>query len=117
MHSRSWVVSRIALVLSIAALGVTAIGATPQSQRAMSTPAILTTAPQSPEATTKAQTLAINGKEFQEGLSLTIHDPAGGTVVIRDKAILARDSTSFTVSATFPTSGAYSLVVSNPDGG
>ena len=115
MHSRSWLGSRIALILTIAAVAVASTSA--MQQHPTSTPTIMSTAPQSPAAGPKAQIVTINGKEFMEGLTLAIHDPAGGTVVLRDKSILARQATSFQVSAVFATSGNYSLVVTNPDGG
>lgn len=117
MHSRSWLGSRIALILTAAAIVATVPSASAMQQRATSTPAITSTAPATPAAGPKAQTLTITGKEFMAGLSLAIHDPAGGTVVLRDKSILSQQSTSFQVSAVLATSGNYSLVVTNPDGG
>ena len=118
MHSSSWLGSRIALILTAAAIVAAVPSASSAAQqRATSTPAIQSTAPVAPAAGPKAQTLTINGKEFMTGLSLAIHDPAGGTVVLRDKSILQQQSTSFQVSAVLATSGNYSLVVTNPDGG
>jgi hypothetical protein len=103
------------LILTAAAMAVASTSA--MQQRPTSTPTIMSTAPQSPAAGPKAQTLTVNGKDFMPGLSLAIHDPAGGTVVLRDKSILQQQSTSFQVSAVLATSGNYSLVVTNPDGG
>jgi hypothetical protein len=84
---------------------------------APSTPLITGVDPAVPAPGTKPQTLTVTGREFLQGLTLTIADPAGNTAVFEDQAITKRTSSSFQVLVMLNQRGSHSLVVRNTDGG
>jgi hypothetical protein len=83
----------------------------------VSTPDIRSVAPASPARSTRLQRLAISGTDFLEGLTLMMTNPGGQTHRFSGSEILNRRQATFEVDALFDTSGEYSLVVTNTDGG
>lgn len=82
-----------------------------------STPVITSVSPTSPLPGPKPQTLTVNGQDFQPDLSIAVTDPVGQTTIAKGPEIVARQSTSFQFSTTLATSGTYTLVITNKDGG
>src|SRR5262245_41591839 len=80
-------------------------------------PRILSISPPSPAASPTAQLVTITGTGFLPGLSLDVTTPDGNVQNYKGGAIQGTRDMSFQVSLTFPTTGTYSLVVTNPDGG
>ena len=82
-----------------------------------STPEITSVTPAAPSPSPKSQTLTVNGRDFQPGLTLTVADPVGQRTVVQGNEILSRRDTSFQFAIALAMSGSYSLVVTNTDGG
>lgn len=109
---RTWIVGvGLAAALATGVTGVT--GAATER----STPVITAVAPLTPSPSPQAQTVTVNGRDFQPKLSLTVRTPEGGTLQYKDEAIQSQRESSFEVAVIFATPGKYSLVVTNPDGG
>lgn len=79
-------------------------------------PVISSVAPQAPARSATAQVLTISGLNFSDGLSLTVVEPDGRKVSHTGTEIQARRDTSFKVSVKLAAMGAYTLIVTNPDG-
>jgi hypothetical protein len=103
------------LVLAVA---VIALGTARQAggQERLLAPVISSVAPQAPSRSATVQVLTISGVNFSEGLSLTIVEPDGRKQSYAGPAIQARRDTSFKASVTLAALGAYTLIVTNPDG-
>jgi hypothetical protein len=109
--------TRKSVVLAIA-VAVIALG-TVQSTRGQTRvlgPAISAVAPQAPSRSATAQVLTITGVNLWAGLSLTVVEPDGRKVYYTGVAIQERRDTSFKVSVVLASTGAYTLIVTNPDG-
>ena len=85
-------------------------------QPASGAPAIEKVSPESPTRKTEPQTLIVSGRNFAQGLSLSVTDPTGQVAVIKGNAIGTITPTSFEVSLVLDKSGDYSLLVTNPSG-
>jgi hypothetical protein len=88
-----------------------------QERAQQQAPEISAIAPAAPARSNKPQTLTINGKNFQMGLTLNVTQPSGQSLTFRDGDIQARRDTSFQISMLIDQAGAYSFVVTNRDGG
>lgn len=64
----------------------------------------------------KARAITINGRYFQDGLSMNVMTPGGATVEYKGNAIVDRRETSFNAMVTMADAGNYEFVVVNPDG-
>ena len=73
--------------------------------------------PAAPVRSNKPQTLTINGKNFVMGLTLTVMQPSGQSLVFQAADIQARRDTSFQVTMLIDQPGAWSFTVTNRDGG
>ena len=100
-----------AAAVSIAAIALAA------ASPARSTPVILGVAPPAPERSDAMQILTITGRDFQPSLTLGVFSPDGATTEVRGSEIRARTPTSFQVSLRLAVDGAYTLTVTNTDGG
>ena len=105
-------------ILVAIAVAVTALGAARNAdgQERLLAPVISSVAPQAPARRATAQVLTISGANFSNGLSLSVMEPDGRKVSYTGTAIEARRDTSFKVSVILAATGAYTLVVTNPDG-
>jgi len=105
-------------ILVAIAVAVTALGTVRKAdgQERLLAPVISSVAPQAPSRKTTAQELTISGVNFSSGLSLTVVEPDGRKVSYTGTAIQARRDTSFKVSVILVATGAYTLIVTNPDG-
>jgi len=79
-------------------------------------PVISSVTPPAPARSATAQMLTVTGVNFSDGLSLTVVEPDGRKVSHTGTAIQGRRDTSFKVSVTLAAIGAYTLIVTNPDG-
>jgi hypothetical protein len=105
-------------ILLVVAVAVLALGPVRKaaSQERLLGPVISSVAPQAPARSATAQVLTISGVNFSNGLSLTVVEPDGRKVSYTGTEILTRRDTSFKVSVKLAASGAYTLIVTNPDG-
>lgn len=71
--------------------------------------------PASITSSSAPQTIIVAGTNFQNGLKLAVAYGSGGGVTVTSIEATAVTSTSFQASVVFASSGAYSLVASNPD--
>ena len=79
-------------------------------------PEITDVAPQSPAPSRTSQAIVVSGKEFAQGLALSVTGPGGGVADYRGNAITDLRESSFRVSVMLAETGTYRLVVTNPDG-
>ncbi len=63
------------------------------------------------------QVVTVNGTGFESGLTVIMGLPGSGSSTISGSQIQSVTSTSFQMTVTFSTTGTYTLVVNNPDGG
>jgi hypothetical protein len=105
-------------ILVAIAVAVTAIGTVRKAdgQERLLAPVISSVAPQAPLRSAAAQVLTIGGVNFANGLSLTVMEPDGRKQSYTGTTIEARRDTSFRVSVILAATGAYTLIVTNPDG-
>jgi hypothetical protein len=103
----------LAVVMAVIAVGVVQDA---RGQGRLLGPVISAVAPQAPARSATAQALTITGVNFSAGLSLTVVDPDGRKTNHTGAAIQARSATSFKVSVVLAARGAYTLIVTNPDG-
>ena len=104
---------------------IATLGSAPQmadSSRALtpaaaSTPQINAVSPASPAPGPEAQLIRIEGLDFLPGLELGVTGPDGAMLRIGGDEIRARTNTSFQATVTFAIPGAYTLIVTNRDGG
>jgi len=109
--------NKIAVVFFVAAICIAAGAAQPANGQARFLgPVISSIAPQAPPRRAAAQLVTITGVNFHEGLSLTVVEPDGRKLKYAGTAIQTRRDTSFTVSIVLAAQGAYTLIVTNPDG-
>ena len=94
-----------------------AIGAGQAARPGSSTPVIMSVTPATPAPAKDPQILRIGGQGFQARLKLVITTPGGGTIELKDDAILQQRDSGFQVAVLLATAGKYALVVTNPDGG
>jgi len=106
----------LGLVMLIGTRG-SAIGTDQGAPAGRSTPVIMSVVPASPAPAKDPQILRIAGQDFQARLKLVITTPGGGTIELKDDAIMQQRESSFQVAALLTTAGKYALVVTNPDGG
>jgi hypothetical protein len=64
----------------------------------------------------KPRAVTVNGRNFQEGLSMSVTTPGGAVVEYRSNVITDRRDTSFNAMVTLADAGNYEFVVVNPDG-
>jgi len=76
-------------------------------------PAIERIEPDSVPRSTSPQRLAVLGRNFVVGLSVTMTDPTGEVTVVRE-GLSTVSPTAFTLDVTLTVSGEYSLLVTNP---
>jgi hypothetical protein len=105
-------------ILVAIAVAVTALGTARKAdgQERLLGPVISSVAPQAPARSATAQVLSISGANFSDGLSLTVVEPDGRERRYTGTAIQTRRDTSFKVSVVLAATGAYTLIVTNPDG-
>lgn len=63
-----------------------------------------------------SQTLTVTGHEFMDRLTLAVTSPGGAVARYPNNAVTERREASFQAQVMLPEAGAYSLVVTNPDG-
>ena len=107
--------SKTAAILLIATVGL--LPPSLQERTQQQAPEISGVTPAAPARSSKPQTLTVNGKNFMMGLTLTVTRPDGQSTAFKDADIQARRETSFQISMLIDQAGAYSLVVTNRDGG
>lgn len=112
LHPR-WIVG-LGLAAVLAAGGGVIHGAAADDR---STPVVTSIAPRITEPANHAQTITVNGRDFQPRLALTVMTPEGGSMHYKGEAIQSQRESSFQVAVIFATAGKYSLVVTNMDGG
>src|ERR1051326_2228824 len=110
------------ILIGIAAtvVAVAALASPPARSMArwtMSAPVILQIVPAAPAPSASPQTIAVDGRDFQAGLSAALATPDGGTVTLRDAAIQGQTETAFKVTVLLDRPGGYALTVTNGDGG
>lgn len=105
-------------ILVAIAVAVTALGTVRKAdgQERLLGPVISSVAPQAPARSATTQVLSISGANFSDGLSLTVVEPDGRERRYTGTAIQTRRETSFKVSVVLAATGAYTLIVTNPDG-
>ena len=114
-NPRTWLTSGLLVVLMAA---LPAWSDRPAARNsAVSTPEISNVTPAAPGRSSKQQRLVIAGSDFLEGLTLMVTTPGGQSLRFTGADILNRRQTSFEVDALLDTTGNYSLVVTNTDGG
>ena len=79
-------------------------------------PAISAIIPTSLTRSTQSQFLSFLGSRFETGLSVTVIEPDGATVVLTPFGVVAGGGTSFQVVHVFNKVGTYTLRVTNPAG-
>jgi hypothetical protein len=79
-------------------------------------PEITGVAPDTPAPSRTSQSLVVQGREFAQGLSLSVTSPTGAVADYRGNAIAEQKESSFRVAVLLADAGTYRLVVSNPDG-
>ena len=84
---------------------------------AVSNPRITGVVAVPPGQSSSPQILTVSGESFLAGLSLTVITPGGGSQLFKGADIRSRTESSFQVSMALATTGTYSLIVTNPDGG
>jgi hypothetical protein len=83
-----------------------------------STPSISSINPSNPTATVGNQNVTVNGSQFQNGLTVTVGFPGGGSAILSGSQIQGVNSSSFAMVINFNSNpGTYSIRVNNPDGG
>jgi hypothetical protein len=103
-------------LLGAAAIAV-AVLAHPVARHAGSTPVVLQTVPAVPAPASLPQTIEIDGRDFQTGLSVILWTPDGGTAEFKEKAIQGQSETAFKVTVLLNREGTYAVTVTNRDGG
>jgi hypothetical protein len=103
------------VILLTAVLGLLPAAAEEGTQQLA--PAITSIDPAAPVRSTKPQTLTINGKNFMDGLTLTVMQPTGQSLMFQGADIQMRRDTSFQATMLIDQPGAWSFVVTNRDGG
>jgi len=103
--------TRILLTIGMIAAGAALMASS------VSTPKILSVAPNAIARSSNPLTITVQGEDFQPGLTLEITTPGGAKTPIGGNAIESRTLTSFRASVAFNDQGRYELVVMNSDGG
>ena len=86
-------------------------------QRPSHSPVITSVSPTNPIRRDTDQNVIVNGSGFQQGLTISVLIPGGGTATLSGAQIQNIDSNSFTMIATLNVVGQYGIRVNNPDGG
>jgi pimeloyl-ACP methyl ester carboxylesterase len=79
-------------------------------------PSVSSINPASPTASSVDQNVIVNGTNFQQGLTVTVVFPSGGTGTLSGTQIQNVTSTSFTMRITLGAAGSWNMRVNNPNG-
>jgi len=102
----------------VATLGIGPLSSpTSVASAVVSTPQITAVTPSAPPAGTEALLIRVDGLDFLPGLELGFTGPDGAMRRVSGDEIRSRTATSFQASVTFALPGAYTLIVTNRDGG
>ena len=112
MNRASW---RFVFVAGLVVLAGLALSAIVGAQAAA--PDITAVQPNPVQPAMDAQPISVSGHGFLERLVLSVTGPDGNALEYREPAIRDRQERSFVVPVVFATAGAYTLVVTNSDGG
>ena len=85
--------------------------------QAVAAPTVTSLNPASPTASNVDQNVLVNGTGFQQGLTVTLTFPGGGTGILSGTQIQNVTATSFTMRVTLGATGSWSMRVNNPNGG
>lgn len=78
-------------------------------------PVIYAVTPRTKRKGTQPQDVEIQGKGFQQGLTVIVNDPVGGSQTLSGSALDNFNETGFTLTAVFAIGGEYTISVVNPD--
>ena len=80
-------------------------------------PSLSTITPFFPTAGATPETISVTGSNFESGFTVTITSPDSSTTTLSGSQIQNATTTSFQMMAVLQSTGGYSFVVTNPDGG
>lgn len=83
----------------------------------IASPAISSVSPSSPTASAGYQVITVNGANFEAGLTVTLTPPGGSPIALLATQIQNVTAATFQLRVILASVGAYSLEVTNPDGG
>jgi len=89
-------------------------GQFPFSVSAAVAPTISSISPSSPTVSSSNQNVVVNGSNFQDGLTVTVFFPGGGSSTLSGTQITNVSTTSFTMVVTLNVLGTYGIRVNNP---
>ncbi|HMT09438.1 MAG TPA: M23 family metallopeptidase, partial [Pyrinomonadaceae bacterium] len=85
--------------------------------QAAAPPVVNSVNPSSPTANPIDQNIAVNGSNYQQGLTVTVTFPNGGTATLGGTQIQNVTSSSFVMRITLASAGTWCIRVNNPNGG
>lgn len=80
------------------------------------TPTITSISPSTPTASNSDQNVTVNGTNFQNGMTVTIFFPGGGSGTLSGSQLTNVTPTQFTMVVTLNLSGQYGIRINNPSG-